>query len=167
MAPRLDAASYRTFLLLVRPFIVASEVALVNFTPVSAAIGGALIGAATVLLLLALGRLAGVSGILAGTLRAARGDLGWRLAFVAGMVLAPSVYALGAARPEVTVATSPLLLIVAGLLVGFGTRLSGGCTSGHGVCGMARLSRRSLTATAVFMLTAAVTVFLARHVGGG
>jgi uncharacterized membrane protein YedE/YeeE len=140
---------------------------LVNFTPVSAALGGVLIGAATVLLVLAIGRLAGVSGIVAGTMRAARGDLGWRLAFLAGLMLAPLVYALsGAALPEVTVATSPLLLAGAGLLVGFGTRLGSGCTSGHGVCGVARLSRRSLTATAVFMLTAAVTVFLMRHVGG-
>ena len=141
---------------------------MVEFTPVSAAAGGLLIGAASALLLLAIGRLAGIVGIVAGTLQAARGDLGWRLAFLAGLVLAPLLYALaGAALPEVTVATSPVLLAVAGLLVGFGTRLGGGCTSGHGVCGMARLSRRSLTATAVFMLTAAVTVFLARHVSGG
>lgn len=134
----------------------------------SAAIGGVLIGLATVLLVLCNGRGAGISGILGGILRMPRDDLGWRAAFIAGLMLAPLAYSLaGAKAPEVTVTNSPVLLVAAGLLVGFGARLGSGCTSGHGVCGIARLSLRGLVATGLFMLSAAVTVFVARHVIGG
>ena len=139
-----------------------------RFTPFSAFAGGVLIGLATLLLALFDGRIAGISGIIGGGLRAPRDDLGWRLAFLAGLVLAPLTYrlAIGAIEP-IAVASSPTILVLGGLLVGFGTRLGNGCTSGHGVCGIARLSRRSLAATAVFMLSAAATVFVLRHVIGG
>ncbi|HVM80570.1 MAG TPA: YeeE/YedE thiosulfate transporter family protein [Stellaceae bacterium] len=136
-----------------------------NFTPVSAAIGGILIGLSAALLWLMNGRVAGISGILGGLAQAGPGDRAWRVAFLAGMVAAPLLYA--ATRPSglapVTIASSPVLLISAGLLVGFGTRLGGGCTSGHGVCGIARLSIRSLVATAAFMGTALFVVFVMRH----
>lgn len=140
-----------------------------NFTPFSAAIGGALIGLSAVLLMLLTGRVAGISGILAGCLTpAAAGDRGWRLAFLAGLVLAPvASLMLGTGIPIPVMPTNWLLVLGAGLLVGIGTRLGGGCTSGHGVCGLARLSPRSMVATAVFMLTAMLTVALARHGWGG
>jgi len=134
-----------------------------NFTPVSAVIGGALIGLSAALLWLMNGRIAGISGILGGLARARHEDRTWRIAFLAGLIAAPLLYSLVASSAPITIASSPLLLISAGLLVGFGTRLGGGCTSGHGVCGIARLSRRSLVATAVFMLSAMVVVFLMRH----
>jgi uncharacterized membrane protein YedE/YeeE len=137
------------------------------FTPIASLAGGALIGGAAALLWLALGRIAGISGILGGLAGAAAGDRGWRAAFLAGLVGAPLAWALLAGAPEVEVAAGPLTLVVAGLLVGFGTRLGSGCTSGHGVCGLARLSPRSVAATAVFMATAAATVFVLRHVVGG
>ena len=139
-----------------------------HFTPFAAFAGGVLIGLATFLLALFNGRIAGISGIVGGSLRAPRDDLGWRFAFLAGLLLAPQIYriAVGAIAP-ITVTNSPAILLVAGLLVGFGTRLGNGCTSGHGVCGIARLSARSLAATAVFMLSAAVTVLVLRHVIGG
>ena len=139
-----------------------------NFTPVSALVGGAMIGAAAALLLVLTGRIAGISGILGGALEG-RGadDTAWRIAFLAGLVAAPLVYAgLGATLPPVTVATPLGLLALAGVLVGYGSRLGGGCTSGHGVCGISRASPRSLAATAVFMAVAAVTVFFTRHVLG-
>jgi uncharacterized protein len=135
-----------------------------HFTPVSAAIGGALIGLSAALLMLLLGRIAGVSGILAGSLGPDRSDLDWRLAFIAGLILAP--LALGLAGFAVPLPSLPggwLVTVIAGLLVGFGTRLSGGCTSGHGVCGIARLSPRSLLATVIFMGVAIVVVALVRH----
>ena len=139
-----------------------------HFTPFSAFAGGVLIGLATLLLALFDGRIAGISGIIGGGLRAPRDDLGWRLAFLAGLVLPPLTYrlAIGAIEP-IAVASSPTILVLGGLLVGFGTRLGNGCTSGHGVCGIARLSPRSLAATATFMLSAAATVFVLRHVIGG
>ena len=132
-----------------------------NFTPISAAIGGILIGLSTAWLWLTLGRVAGISGILGGITRTAAG---WRLAFLAGLIGTPVVFALAGG----TVAwrapdTSWPILIAAGLLVGFGTRLGSGCTSGHGVCGLARLSPRSIAATLTFMLTAALVVFMIRH----
>ena len=137
-----------------------------NFTPVSAAIGGALIGLSAVLLMLLLGRIAGISGILGGCLAADRSDLGWRLAFIGGLVLAPLAFGLaGFALPVPDLPTSWLLLIASGLLVGFGARLGGGCTSGHGICGIARVSARSLTATAIFMGVAISVVALMRHGG--
>lgn len=139
-----------------------------NFTPVSAAIGGGLIGLAAALLMLFTGRIAGISGILAGCLASGTRDKGWRIAFIAGLVLAPlTASVVGYSVPSPQMPASWGMIVVAGLLVGFGTRLSGGCTSGHGVCGIARLSARSVTATAVFMGTAVVVVALSRHVLGG
>ncbi len=123
-----------------------------------------MIGLATLLLWLLDGRIAGISGIFGQIFEPRRDAILWRLAFVAGLVLAPSAYALVHPLPPLSVTHSAALLIGAGLLVGFGTRLSNGCTSGHGICGLARLSKRSLTATAVFMVVAAATVFLARHI---
>ena len=138
-----------------------------NFTPVSALIGGLLIGASAALFLVLNGRIAGISGILGGLLPPERGEVGWRLAFLAGMFIAPLVYvAFGGALPAIGLDASLPLLVVAGLIVGFGTRLGAGCTSGHGVCGIGRGSPRSLAATAVFMATAIATVFITRHVLG-
>ena len=136
-----------------------------EFTPVSGLIGGALIGAAAVLLLLANGRIAGISGIVGGLLTRATSDLGWRIAFVLGLWLGALVYWL--VRGElfaVELAASWPVMVIAGMLVGFGTRMGGGCTSGHGVCGIARLSKRSIVATLVFMGAGIVTVFVTRHV---
>jgi len=139
-----------------------------SFTPLSGAIGGLLIGLAAALFLLFNGRIAGISGILGGALSLSRNDLAWRVAFLAGLVLGPlAVRAVSSAHPPLQVTGAPSLLIVAGLLVGFGTRLGGGCTSGHGVCGLARLSPRSIAATVIFFVTAAATVFVVRHVVGG
>jgi uncharacterized protein len=138
-----------------------------NFTPVSAAIGGALIGLSAVLLMLLYGRIAGISGIVGECLNSGS-DKGWRLAFLAGLVAAPLLAALigfPAAAPSMP--TSFGLIVVSGLLVGFGTRMASGCTSGHGICGIARVSPRSLAATAIFMACAIVVVFLTRHVVGG
>lgn len=137
-----------------------------SFTPWPALGGGILIGIAVALLLLATGRTAGVSGIVAGILRPSPGDLAWRFAFAAGMVLTPLVYAIIAALPPLQIAVGYPTLVVGGLLVGLGTRYGSGCTSGHGVCGMARLSPRSLVATLAFMLAGFVTVYLVRHAVG-
>ena len=112
------------------------------------------------------GRIAGISGILGGLLRPKRGDLSWRLAFVIGLLIAPAGYQLFAALPESRIDAGAVLLIIAGLLVGAGTRYGAGCTSGHGVCGLSRLSARSLVATLVFMGTGFATVFVMRHVMG-
>jgi len=138
-----------------------------NFTPVASAAGGMLIGLAAALLWLGLGRIAGISGIVGGILPIRRREAAWRLAFLAGLLAAPLLLgvAAGYSAPAPAIGSADLLA-VAGLLVGFGTRLGSGCTSGHGVCGIARLSPRSLTATGVFMATAAATVFLVRHVIG-
>jgi uncharacterized membrane protein YedE/YeeE len=138
-----------------------------NFTPVASAAGGMLIGLAAALLWLGLGRIAGISGIVGGMLPIRRKETAWRAAFLAGLLAAPLLLGLatGYSAPA-PVLDSVDLLVVAGLLVGFGTRLGSGCTSGHGVCGIARLSPRSLISTAVFMATAAATVFLVRHVIG-
>jgi uncharacterized protein len=139
-----------------------------NFTPASALIGGVLIGAAAALLLVLNGRIAGISGILGGLLQSTPGEARWRLAFLAGMLAAPVLFrTAGGTLPNVAIEASVPVLVVAGLMVGFGTRLGGGCTSGHGVCGIGRLSPRSLAATLVFMTTAVATVFIARHVMGG
>jgi len=137
------------------------------FTPVSAAIGGALIGLSAVLLMFLTGRLAGISGILGGLL-AGCSDRAWRFAFILGLIVAPLAGALaGHALATPAIPASEATVIAAGLLVGFGTRLASGCTSGHGVCGIARLSKRSIAATAVFMGTAMVVVALTRHAFGG
>ncbi len=125
--------------------------------------GGMLIGLASVLLLLFNGRIAGISGILGGLLRPQRGDMAWRLAFLLGLVAAPLVYSLAATLPPVRVDAGGAMLVAAGLLVGIGTRYGSGCTSGHGVCGVSRLSPRSLVATLAFMLAGFLTVFLVRH----
>ena len=136
-----------------------------SFTPISGLLGGMLIGLAAVLLLLANGRIAGISGIVGGLLTRATADMGWRVAFVAGLWLGGIVYWLvcGEVFAVQLAATWPVMLI-AGLLVGFGTRMGGGCTSGHGVCGIARLSKRSTVATLVFMGAGIATVFVTRHV---
>ena len=135
-----------------------------TFTPWSGLIGGLMIGASASLFILLNGRVAGISGITGGVFDGKRGDTAWRVAFVLGIVLGPLL--VGAARgamPVVTMAVGTAVLIVAGLLVGFGTRMGNGCTSGHGVCGLARGSRRSLAATCVFFAIAALTVFVTRH----
>ena len=137
-----------------------------HFTPWASLAGGILIGLAAALLLLANGRIAGISGILGGLLRPARGDVAWRVAFLGGLFLAPLVWLTLRAMPPAQIDHSPALLAAAGLLVGLGTRFGSGCTSGHGVCGIARLSPRSLAATACFMAAGIVTVFIVRHVLG-
>ena len=136
------------------------------FTPWAALGGGALIGLAVALLLLLNGRIAGISGIVGPLLRPRRGDTAWRVAFVAGLVAAPALYALIGTVPRSHIEAGPLALVGAGLLVGVGTRYGAGCTSGHGVCGLSRLSPRSLVATAVFMAAGFATVFVIRHVVG-
>lgn len=137
-----------------------------SFTPWSALAGGAVIGAAAVLLVLANGRIAGISGILGGLLRRAPPDPGWRIAFLAGLVAAPLLHSLFSAMPAIEVEVGYPMLVVAGLLVGAGTRYGSGCTSGHGVCGLSRLSPRSLVATLAFMGAGFATVLVVRHVVG-
>ncbi len=138
-----------------------------DFTPGSAALGGGLIGLSALILYLCSGRIAGISGILGGLLAFRPSEIAWRIAFLAGLIGAPALYAAaGGQLPPLTVTASIPLLIAAGFLVGFGTRLGNGCTSGHGVCGMARLSPRSIAATLTFMATGAITVFVMRHIAG-
>ena len=138
-----------------------------NFTPVSAAIGGALIGLAAVLLMAFTGRIAGISGIAGGLFNQRTDDRLWRLAFIAGLIAAPLAAALvGHPVPMPQMPGSMITIAIAGLLVGFGTRLGSGCTSGQGICGIARLSPRSIAATLVFMI-AAIVVALTHHVIGG
>lgn len=136
-----------------------------DFTPVSGLIGGLLIGLATALLLALNGRIAGISGIVGGLLARKGSEVGWRAVFIAGLLLGAFIYMLatGGAIPVRIQASLPIL-VVAGLLVGFGTRLGSGCTSGHGISGIARLSKRSIVATLVFMGVAILTVFLTSHV---
>ncbi|HEX4111641.1 MAG TPA: YeeE/YedE family protein [Stellaceae bacterium] len=139
-----------------------------SFTPISATIGGGLIGLAVALLMLLNGRIAGISGIAGNVLQFQRGEWRWQIAFLVGLVAAPLLlHAAGYRMPHPAMPASWAAIVIGGLLVGFGTRLSGGCTSGHGLCGMARLSPRSIVATAIFMVTAIVVVFLVRHVWGG
>jgi uncharacterized membrane protein YedE/YeeE len=139
-----------------------------NFTPVSALIGGGMIGLASVVLMLFIGRIAGIAGIVGGLFGSVGSGIGWRLAFVAGLIAGPFVVPLaGGAIPDVTIDAPLPIVVAAGLLVGFGTRLGSGCTSGHGVCGLARLSPRSLVATLSFMAAGAAVVFVSRHLGGG
>lgn len=133
------------------------------FEPWRALAGGALIGAAAVLFVRLAGRIAGVSGIVGGLLRPHRHDAAWRIAFIAGLLLGPLLYALVKPGFAVRIDASLPVLIAAGVLVGFGSRLGSGCTSGHGVCGLARRSARSLVATAVFMAAGFATVLVTRH----
>jgi len=134
-----------------------------NFTPLGGFVGGLLIGLAVALMLLLNGRVAGISGIVGGLLTLRAPDALWRAMFVAGLVLGALAYVRAAGVSVAVVAPLPAVL-AGGLLVGFGTRLGSGCTSGHGLCGLARLSRRSVAATATFFAVAMLTVFLTRHV---
>ncbi|WP_019905833.1 YeeE/YedE thiosulfate transporter family protein [Methylobacterium sp. 77] len=135
-------------------------------TYLSALAGGALIGTSAALLLILNGRIAGISGIAAGAMRPPSREVLWRWTFLAGLLLGPILFRLAfGAWPVVQLDAPWILVVLGGLLVGYGTRLGGGCTSGHGVCGLARLSPRSIAAVATFMVTAAATVFLVRHGG--
>jgi hypothetical protein len=139
-----------------------------SFTPISAVIGGGLIGLAVALLMLLNGRIAGISGIAGNVLQFQRSEWRWQIVFLVGLVAAPLLmHAAGYPMPHPAMPASWAVIAIGGLLVGFGTRWSGGCTSGHGLCGMARLSPRSIAATLIFMVTAIVVVFLVRHVWGG
>ena len=135
-----------------------------HFTPWASLAGGVIIGLGTALLIFLNGRVAGISGMLGEMLRPSATDKSWRVAFIAGLIVAPLGYQLVHALPIVTINANFPLLIAAGLLVGIGTRYGGGCTSGHGVCGLSRLSMRSLVATIAFMASGFVTVFILRHV---
>ena len=137
-----------------------------EFTPWSALAGGVLVGLAAAMFVLLNGRIAGISGVIGGLLKPVKGDVAWRAAFVLGLVGAPWLYALVAALPQPRIDASFGALVVAGLLVGVGTRYGSGCTSGHGVCGLARLSPRSLVATVAFMAAGFATVFVIRHLIG-
>ena len=134
-----------------------------NFTPWTSLAGGILLGLASAIFILVNGRILGISGIVGGLLRPKSGDVGWRLAFVLGMLVAPLLYLLVADPVAVRIDAGWATLVIAGLLVGVGTRFGSGCTSGHGVCGLSRLSLRSLVATLAFMGAGFVTVYLIRH----
>jgi uncharacterized membrane protein YedE/YeeE len=131
--------------------------------PWHAAAGGLMIGAAVALLLLFNGRIAGISGIVGGLYRIQKGDISWRVAFILGLILSVVIWKSFFVLPEIVIETSYTMLALAGFLVGYGTRLGSGCTSGHGVCGIARGSPRSIAATTVFMLAGFVTVYLIRY----
>ena len=139
-----------------------------EFTPWASLAGGALIGLSAVMLIVLLGRVAGISGMAGALLQlptwSSLQQWGWRLAFMLGLVAAPLVWQIFAPLPAMQMPSNPLVIIAAGLLVGFGTRMGSGCTSGHGVCGLSRLSMRSLAATLAFMASGAATVFVVRHV---
>lgn len=134
-----------------------------HFTPWSALAGGLLIGLASAFFLIFNGRIAGISGILGGLLHPVKSNVAWRVAFLLGLILAPVLYASVARVPVVEIDAGTAALLVAGLLVGIGTRYGSGCTSGHGVCGLARGSPRSMVATAAFMLAGFLTVYIVRH----
>jgi uncharacterized protein len=138
-----------------------------DFTPISAMLGGLLIGLAVSVLWLGNGRIAGISGIVGNLPSARPGDIVWRIAFLAGLIVAPFGFGALAGTPVIRLDAAVPVILVGGLLVGFGTRLGGGCTSGHAVCGLARFSPRSIVATCLFMAAGFVTVFLTRHVAGG
>lgn len=137
-----------------------------SFTPWASLAGGVVIGIAAAMFILLNGRIAGISGVLGGLMKPMRGDISWRAAFIAGLVGAPLLYALFAELPRPQIDSGYTGLVVAGLLVGVGTRYGSGCTSGHGVCGISRLSPRSLVATAAFMLAGFASVFIVRHLIG-
>lgn len=138
-----------------------------EFTPLQSLAGGALIGLAAVLLMALHGRIAGISGILGGVLPPVAADWGWRAAFLAGAVAAPALWLIFGGSVEFASPTPRLWLIPSGILVGIGVFFGSGCTSGHGICGNARLSPRSIAATLIFMAGAAISVYLTRHVFGG
>lgn len=139
-----------------------------EFTPVSGAIGGIIIGVASVLMLWGSGRITGISGIFGGLLTPAQGDIGWRAAFIAGLVIGGLLWKAITGNPlPIELQTSLPIMLLAGLLVGFGTRLGSGCTSGHGVCGIGRLSPRSMVAVLIFIATAIAATYVTRHVVGG
>lgn len=136
-----------------------------EFTPVASLLGGVLIGLSAVMLMLFIGRVAGISGIIRGLFSTRFSEVWWRLAFLVGLIAAPFLLRKATGDlPEFAVTGNVELLVIGGLLVGFGTSLGSGCTSGHGVCGIARLSTRSIVATGVFMVSGIVTVFVMRHV---
>ncbi|MDB5944156.1 MAG: YeeE/YedE [Ramlibacter sp.] len=136
------------------------------FTPWSSLAGGVLIGIAAAMFVLLNGRIAGISGVLGGLLKPVSGDIAWRVAFVLGLVAAPLAYVLFSDLPRPQIDAGTGALVLAGLLVGIGTRYGSGCTSGHGVCGLSRLSPRSLAATLAFMGAGFVTVYVTRHIFG-
>lgn len=138
----------------------------VNWFSGMALAGGLVIGAATALLLLVNGRIAGISGIIGGLFRMQTGDISWRAAFIVGLLLSATVWQFFHTLPEIRIETNYMLLAAAGLLVGYGTRLGSGCTSGHGVCGISRRSPRSIAATITFMATGFVVVYVIRHIIG-
>ena len=138
-----------------------------NLSPISGLLGGATIGLASALLMLFTGRIAGISGIFGGILPPNTSDRGWRIAFLAGLIAAPLLMALAGSPPPPPSLPAQWLVVVSGFLVGLGSRMGGGCTSGHGVCGLARLSARSLVFTVIFMAAAIATVGIVRHVIGG
>jgi len=139
-----------------------------TFTPLSSFSGGLAIGLGAVLLMLGLGRILGATGILSGIIFAPnKEEFSWRIAMILGMVLAPLfIYALTGSMPQITVPVSPIMIAIGGIIVGFGASLGSGCTSGHGVCGLSRLSMRSIVAVPTFMATATITVFVIRHLIG-
>ena len=138
-----------------------------EFTPLAAATGGILIGLSATLLMLLNGRIAGMTGIVTGIIPPVASDWPWRLVFLAGAILAPVVWlAISGVLPEVTVPVSTAALVIGGLVVGVGVTFGSGCTSGHGVCGIARLSPRSIVATCVFMASTFATVYVMRHLAG-
>lgn len=139
-----------------------------TFTPVQSLGGGALIGLASVLLMASLGRVMGATGILAGILQPSNlSDWSWRVAVLVGMISGPAVVLLLTGQfPDIQVPVSTTMLVIGGVIVGIGVTFGSGCTSGHGVCGMARLSQRSIAATLTFMLTTGITVYVVRHVLG-
>jgi uncharacterized membrane protein YedE/YeeE len=138
-----------------------------HFTPLWSTLGGLLVGLAASIFILFHGRIMGVSGILAGLIRPLKGDVAWRLSFFLGLISAPIGAKILGILPAIDIEGSPILLIIAGLLVGFGTNFGSGCTSGHGVCGIARLSPRSITATLTFMTTGVLAVWIMHHSGIG
>ncbi len=135
-----------------------------NFTPGLSLLGGVLAGAASALFILNNGRIAGISGILGGLLNPRKDDIIWRIAFVLGLIAAPTVTFMFMPAPEVTIEAETATLLIAGILVGVGTRYGSGCTSGHGICGLSRLSPRSLIATLSFMAAGMAVVFVMRHI---
>lgn len=137
-----------------------------EFTPLASLGGGVLIGLAAVLLMAVQGRIAGMTGILTGVIPPLASEWGWRAAFLLGAIVAPSIFVAAGGHIEFAVPPSTIALIVGGLIVGVGVYFGSGCTSGHGVCGMARLSPRSIVATLIFMIAAFVTVFVTRHLLG-